>query len=93
MQAVRSFLVKPRISAGHLAEFVLTTLGIVGLLVGLVVMPSLGLTLPQSYASLLGLVGFIVLCFIAGQVAVIRQSLSSPGMDAEAGAVSGRRGG
>jgi hypothetical protein len=77
MQAIRKFLVKPRISAGQLAEVALTTLGMVGLLIGLAVMPSLGLSLAQFYASLMGLVGFMVLCFCAGQLAIIRESLSS----------------
>lgn len=77
MNAMRSFLLKPRLTAGQVAEFALTTVGIAALIVGLFVMPSLGLTLAQSYAGLLGLGGFMVLCFCAGQVAIIREALTS----------------
>lgn len=79
MQILRKLIALPIVSVGQLAEWVLTTLGIIGLLVGLLVMPSLGLTMAGFYVGLLALVGFMVLCFGAGQLAVIRESLSSRG--------------
>ena len=84
MQAIRKFFVLPVLSAGQLAELILTFLGIVGFMVGLIVMPSIGLTIAEFYAGLLGLVGFMVLCFSAGQLAVIREGLLSREADRRA---------
>ncbi len=77
-------------SAAQLAEWVLVTLGILGLLVGLLIMPSLGLTPGESYAGLLALVGFMVVCFGAGQLAVLRERLSALEADRRVGSPESR---
>jgi F0F1-type ATP synthase assembly protein I len=77
MQSFRKILTRVVLSEGQLAELILTSLGIISLVVGLIVMPSLGLTLAEFYAGLLALVAFMVLCFCAGQLVVIREALKS----------------
>ena len=77
MQAIRRVLSLPVLSAGQLAELTFSSLGIAGVIVGLLVMPSLRLTEAGFYVGLLGIVGFMVLCFCAGQLAAIREKRSA----------------
>ena len=82
MPPLRKALARPALSPGQLAEGVLTTLGVAGLLVGLVVLPSLSLSEAGFYAALLALVGFMLLSFCAGQLVVIRERLAARRPDA-----------
>ena len=50
----------PVCSPGQLAEFTLTTLGILGLTIGLVVLPKLVRTETDFYVGLLALVAFML---------------------------------
>ena len=77
MNLLAKCFVIPVVSGTHLAEFTLTAMGIVGLIVGLFVMPSLELSEAGFYLGLVGLVVFMVLCFCAGQLVVIRERLES----------------
>ncbi len=76
MKSVRKFLAMPLCSAGQLAEFALTTVGIVTLVIGLFVLPTLELNETGFYVGLLALVAFMFLCFCAGQLAVIRERIT-----------------
>jgi hypothetical protein len=76
MNRTRQHLLTAVCSGAQLASFTLTLLGIVSLIVGIFVMPKLGLSEPQFYVGLLGLVAFMVLCFGAGQLAVIQNRLA-----------------
>ena len=76
MKSVRKLLAMPLCSAGQLVEFTLTTVGIVSLVVGLFVLPTLELNETGFYVSLLVLVAFMILCFCAGQLAVIRERIT-----------------
>ncbi len=77
MHPIRKLASLPVGSWADLAEGVLTTLGIVAFVVGLLIMPSLGLSRGEFYGSLLALAAFMFLFFGAGQLAVIRDRLSS----------------
>lgn len=61
---------------GQLAEFTLTTVGIVSLIAGLFVLPTLELNETGFYVGLIALVALMLLSFCAGQLAVIRERLS-----------------
>lgn len=63
-------------SSSQLAEFILTTVGILTLVVGLFVLPTLELNETGFYLGLLALVAFMVLSFCAGQLVVIRERIS-----------------
>ena len=77
MASVRTFLSKSVCSSSQLAEFTLTTLGILSLVVGLFILPTLELNETGFYIGLLSLVTFMVLCFCAGQLVVIRDRSSN----------------
>ncbi len=76
MNSARKFLSKQLCSHGQLAEFTLTTVGILSLIVGLFVLPTLDLNETGFYLGLLALVAFMFLCFCAGQLVVIREQIS-----------------
>lgn len=75
MLTFRKYLFSQVCSTSQFAECTLTAMGIIALLVGLLVMPSLEMTVTGFYLGLLALVAFMVLCFCAGQLIVIRQRL------------------
>ena len=76
MTSTRNFLTKQLCSHGQLAEFTLTTVGILGLVVGLFVLPTLDLNETGFYLGLLTLVAFMLLSICAGQLVVIREQIS-----------------
>ena len=76
MNFVQKFLSKCVCSSSQLAEFILTTVGILSLVVGLFVLPTLELNETGFYIGLLALVAFMVLSFCAGQLVVIRDRIS-----------------
>lgn len=76
MESVREFFSTQLCTQGQLAEFTLTTVGILTLVVGLLVMPAFELTEAGFYIGLLALVAFMVLSFCAGQLVVIRDRIS-----------------
>lgn len=63
-------------TGAQLAAITLTMLGIVSVIIGISIMPTLRLSEPQFYLGLLGLMVFMVVCFSAGQVAIIRDRLT-----------------
>lgn len=76
MKSAWTYLSKQLCSRGQLAEFTLTSMGILSLVVGLFVLPKLELNEAGFYLGLLALVAFMFLSFCAGQLVVIRERLS-----------------
>ncbi len=77
MSNLRRFLLQPllSVSTGQVAEAVLTATGLLGMVVGMTILPTLELTLTGFYGGLLGLVSFAVLCYCAGQLAILREMM------------------
>lgn len=78
MKKLKRFLLFPiasGTSAAEWASLVLSLVGIVVLVIGLVVMPRLNLTEREFYLSLLALVAFMFGSFGVGQLAVIADRL------------------
>lgn len=82
MRSSRSLFRRSLVSGVQLAELTLSLLGIIGLVVGLLVMPSLELQETGFYVGLLALVALMLLSFCAGQLIVIRDRLPPRRSDA-----------
>jgi len=74
-KAMLSHSIAPRMTAAELAAGVLSGMGILTLLLGIVIMPSLPLTESGFYLALLLLVGFLFVAHAAGQLTVIADEL------------------
>ena len=78
MRTVKAMLfhpIAPRITAAEVAACVLSGAGVLTLLLGIVIMPSLQLTESGFYLALLALVGFLFVAHAAGQLTVIADEL------------------
>ena len=78
MQIIKSILFRPiaaQLSGAEIAAHVLSGSGILTLLLGIMIMPSLQLSLPGFYFALLSLVGFLILAHAAGQLTIIADEL------------------
>jgi len=75
VKAMLSHPIAPRMTAAELAAGVFSGAGILALLLGIVIMPSLQLTEGGFYLVLLSLVGFLFLAHAAGQLTVIADEL------------------
>jgi len=63
-------------ASSRLAELTLTTLGIVALTSGLLIMPTLGLSTAGFYLGLLSLVAFMMMAIFAGRMLTERAEMA-----------------
>ena len=78
MISIRALLLRPivpRLTAAEFASWVLSGAGILTLILGIRVMPSLRLSETGIYVALLVLVGFMFIAHAAGQLTVIADEL------------------
>lgn len=78
MTSLRAFLfhaIAPRLTAAEIASYVFSATGILGLVIGIIIMPSLGLSEAGFYLALLALIAFMCIAYSAGQLTLIADEL------------------